>query len=232
MVRDFGFPPSDPRHSGLGPDVPKANSVRRLNRRLGARVSMGSVESSDGDEEEEVDDEDEWGASGLLGRLSWLGKAAAVAGSADDDDDEGEDREGFPTQSELDRNFGDADEEEEEEEEPLYPGLYRAVYAFEPEGIAEMRLEEDQVVRVVGRGGGVGWAVVVDESASPTPEEREAAERTGVPCAPKHALVPEGYLEAVRLDWEDEEALAGAPDPAEGGAAERGGAEAGVVVAA
>ncbi|KJA16081.1 hypothetical protein HYPSUDRAFT_47711 [Hypholoma sublateritium FD-334 SS-4] len=231
VVRDFGFAPSDPRHSGLGPDVPKANSVRRLNRRLGARVSMGSVESSDGDEEEEVDDDAEWGASGLLGRLSWLGAAAAAAGSTDDDDDDGEARAGFPTQSDLDMNFGDADEgEEEEEEEPLYPGLYRAVYAFEPEGIAEMRLEEDQIVRVVGRGGGVGWAVVVDESAVPSAADREAAERTGVPCAPRHALVPEGYLEAVRLDWEDEEALAGAPEPAEGAAADAD-AAAGVGVA-
>lgn len=67
-------------------------------------------------------------------------------------------------------------------ERPLFPGLYRAVYAFEPEGTAEMALEEDQVVRVIGRGGGVGWAIVArggDEG---------------------HALVPEGYLELVSLD--------------------------------
>lgn len=96
-----------------------------------------------------------------------------------------------PSQEEMDLNFGPgADGEQEEEEEPLYPGLYRAMYAFQPEGTAEMALEEDQIVRVVGRGGGVGWAVVVDENAD-TPE--------------KHALVPESYLEAVRLDWEDEE---------------------------
>lgn len=99
---------------------------------------------------------------------------------------------------ELDMNFqGGADDEDEEdvfydveeEEEPLYPGLYKALYAFEPEGTAEMALKEDQVVRVVGRGGGVGWAVVIDE-------------REGMPD--KHALVPESYLEAVRLDWENE----------------------------
>ena len=42
----------------------------------------------------------------------------------------------------------------QDEEPPLLPGLYRALYAFEPEGTAEMRLDEDQVVRVIGRGGG------------------------------------------------------------------------------
>lgn len=69
-------------------------------------------------------------------------------------------------------------------ERPLLPGLYRALYAFEPEGTAEMALEEDQIVRVVGRGGGVGWAIVA---------------RSG---DEGHALVPEGYLELVSLDRE------------------------------
>ncbi|KAJ3503769.1 hypothetical protein NLJ89_g8283 [Agrocybe chaxingu] len=111
----------------------------------------------------------------------------------------------FPSRMDLDRNFLDADGEEEEEgeeyydageeEETLYPGLYRAMYAFEPEGTAEMRLVEDQIVRVVGRGGGVGWAVVVDE------RETEEVAFSG----PKHALVPESYLEPYKLDWELEE---------------------------
>jgi hypothetical protein len=75
-------------------------------------------------------------------------------------------------------------EDEDDVERPLLPGLYRALYAFEPEGTAEMALDEDQIVRVVGRGGGVGWAIVArggDEG---------------------HALVPEGYLELVSLDRE------------------------------
>lgn len=75
---------------------------------------------------------------------------------------------------------------------PLLPGLYRALYAFEPEGEAEMGLNEGQVVHVVGRGGGAGWAVVVDE--------REGRASLGLGG---HALVPESYLEVVRLD-EDE----------------------------
>lgn len=86
----------------------------------------------------------------------------------DDDDDDG-------------GHYGRV-EEERGEERPLLPGMYRALYAFEPEGTAEMALEEDQVVRVIGRGGGVGWAIVArggDEG---------------------HALVPEGYLELISLD--------------------------------
>ena len=143
----------------------------------------------------------------------------------------------YPSRSDMDRNFldseseeyydaeddeglyGDADEgefqeaeegrEEEEEEEPLYPGLYRAMYAFEPEGTAEMRLVEDQIVRVVGRGGGVGWAVVV----APDEETEEVNSATeGGHRAPKHALVPEGYLEPYKLDWEVEEEAAAAVD--------------------
>jgi hypothetical protein len=87
---------------------------------------------------------------------------------------------------------GEEEDEFGEEEEELYPGQYRAVFGFEPEGTAEMRLVEDQVVRVVGRGGGVGWAVVI------VPEGAEG----GVEVAPgiKHALVPEGYLEVMQLD--------------------------------
>ncbi|KAF8548509.1 hypothetical protein OG21DRAFT_750859 [Imleria badia] len=120
---------------------------------------------------------------------------------------------GFPSRGDLDRNFGGEDEyecedmeiEEEREaisddegegdmdmdadvEPALFPGLYRALYTFEPEGTAEMKLEEDQVVRVIGRGGGVGWAVVV----------KDGLKDTGV-----HALVPESYLEPVRLDGEE-----------------------------
>ena len=74
-------------------------------------------------------------------------------------------------------------EPEINEDEPLLPGVYRALYPFEPEGTAEMALEEDQLVRVVGRGGGVGWAVVEQEGGG-------------------HALVPESYLELVEADQE------------------------------
>ena len=73
------------------------------------------------------------------------------------------------------------DAQQDGDDEPLVPGLYRALYAFEPEGTAEMALEEEQIVHVVGRGGGVGWAVVEKEGGG-------------------HALVPESYLELVEAD--------------------------------
>ena len=91
------------------------------------------------------------------------------------------------TDEEGDGNYDGEEEDEEggEEEEggPLVPGRYRALYAFEPEGTAEMALEEDQVVHVIGRGGGVGWAVVEKEGGG-------------------HALVPESYLELVEASRE------------------------------
>jgi hypothetical protein len=87
-------------------------------------------------------------------------------------------------------------EDNEGEEEQLYPELYRAMYALEPEGMAEMALEEDQIVRVMARGGGVRWAVVVDDRERGQEGEGEGKE--------KLALVPESYLEPVRLDGVDE----------------------------
>ena len=104
------------------------------------------------------------------------------------DDDEGAAEE---------KNYDNEEEGEGEEEEPLYPGLYRALYAFDPEGTAEMALAEDQVVRVVGRGGGVRWGAVVDERG----REWGDAGRQGRSA---WVLVQESYLEAVRLDVLDE----------------------------
>lgn len=201
-IRDFAFDVNDERHLGAGPLVPKANRVGRLNKQLGAaRMSTGSIgswESSDGGEEEEEEDVSSGGWGGFemgVGRFSWnMGAGAAPAGKVGED--------GYPSKNDLAMNFFTAEDEEEDifhdavegddEEEPLYPGLYRALYAFEPEGTAEMALEEDQVVRVVGKGGGVGWALVLDE-------------RLGQGESSKHALVPESYLEPIRFDYEDEQ---------------------------
>ena len=125
-----------------------------------------------------------------------------------------------PTKSDFDRNFdmsasadydndgngqyGYDDDEYSQDDDggeypdpdtPLVPGLYRALYAFEPEGTAEMALVEDQIVRIIGRGGGVGWAIAVREGDSGS--EGEVGE--------KHALVPEGYLELVKADGDEED---------------------------
>ncbi|KAG2355777.1 hypothetical protein BDR07DRAFT_1539439 [Suillus spraguei] len=166
-IRDYAFVPSDPRFSE--------------------------------EEDEQWEDENDnsgWGGFkwGFQKLQSGWGLGSGSSSSED-----------FPSRTDFARNFGDGsgddesevyeepdefpenqDDDEEMEGEPmLHPGLYRALYSFEPEGTAEMKLDEDQIVRVVGRGGGVGWAVVVKEDTS------------------SHALVPESYLEVVRLDGDD-----------------------------
>ncbi|KIJ30287.1 hypothetical protein M422DRAFT_784057 [Sphaerobolus stellatus SS14] len=81
----------------------------------------------------------------------------------------------------------------EGEEGPLTPGIYLALFDCEPEGTAEMALVEGQEVRVVGRGGGVGWAVVIREESNVLTVGEKDGEG-----AEEYALVPESYLKFVR----------------------------------
>lgn len=224
-IKDFAFASTDDRHAGLGSDVPKPNRPVVLNRfhrskSSSNRLSIASVSTTSSDidgEEDEGMEEDGWGGFKLgFGRFSWgFGRGATGTGTIGRESTRSGES-GFPSKTDFARNFaddadddfsydepesyGNADEEErpdesDGEEEPLYPGLYRALYAFEPEGTAEMKLEEDQIVRVIGRGGGVGWAVVLKEG----PEDKtDSGESKG------HALVPESYLEVVRLDEEED----------------------------
>ncbi|KAK0462955.1 uncharacterized protein EV420DRAFT_1521877 [Desarmillaria tabescens] len=193
-IRDFGYPATDERHRGLGPDVPKPNRPAVIN-----RLEVDTDKEEDKDEDEEGDESwsrFRWG----IGRLSWNFGASHPSSSSSSAGGSGGD--GFPSKSDLERNFVEADDDDNEDDdefydvegeedgvdEPLLPGLYKALYAFEPEGTAEMALEEDQIVRVVGRGGGVGWAVVVVDK-----EKNKGTQQ-------QHALVPESYLELVQLD--------------------------------
>jgi len=207
-IRDFAFAPSDPRFSGEGLHVPRPNRPKVLTRRLrgSSSSSTSSAASSSSTEEEEDQWDDENDTNGWGGFKWGLQKLQSGWGFDSRSSDTSED---FPTHTDFARNFGDGsgdvgdddDDEGEVYEEPgdcldeepegepvLHPGLYRALYAFEPEGTAEMRLEEDQIVRVVGRGGGVGWAVVV----------KDGLKDTGA-----HALVPQSYLEVARLDRDE-----------------------------
>ncbi|KAH8978367.1 hypothetical protein EDB86DRAFT_943509 [Lactarius hatsudake] len=215
-IRDFAFPDDDARHTGVGPLTPRPN--RRLQRPL-STWSASSASSSNDDRDDPSSSNgggSSYGFAGWgLGRLSWFGVRSGAADGGGPSSGGG-----GPSQGDFERNFeeavspsyeiddpydsldddddfddyedgdGRADDragEGEDVQRPLLPGLYRALYVFEPEGTAEMALEEDQIVRVVGRGGGVGWAIVArggDEG---------------------HALVPEGYLELVSLDQEQED---------------------------
>lgn len=184
-VRDFAFPQSDDRHFGKGSGVPRAN-------RLLHRNSTSSVSSSSADDNAELEAEDDQRHSSwspfrwnTLSSHFWGGKSAEQA----DDSAAG------PSRTDFDRNFESSSPGEEESgpeyedsydeeyvppgEEPLLPGTYRALFPFEPEGTAEMALEEDQIIHVIGRGGGVGWAIVETEGGG-------------------HALVPESYIELVQ----------------------------------
>lgn len=210
-IKDFAFASGDDRHAGMGEDVPKPNRVHVLNRfhrssSVSHRLSISSIGTSSSDggdaEDEEGLGEDGWNGFKLgFGRFSWgFGRGAPSSGGFGSGKEGGGD---FPSNTDFARNFGDdadelddAEDDDEYEdaesgEDPLYPGLYRAMYAFEPEGTAEMKLEEDQLVRVIGRGGGVGWAVV--DRGGGVGEDGKA-----------HALVPESYLEPVTLDGEEE----------------------------
>ncbi|KAG8903717.1 hypothetical protein FRC01_009021 [Tulasnella sp. 417] len=76
------------------------------------------------------------------------------------------------------------------------PGLYKALYPFEPEGSAEMGLEEDQEVRCLCRYDvSEGWLVAVKEVTN-----------SGEVI---HALVPEAYMQLIRPleDYELGEAM-------------------------
>ena len=152
-------------------------------------MSQSSVGSSRADDDEDA-------GQGEWGKFQWNTLSSRFSWGQQDGGGNGGSR---PSQSDLDKNFNASSPTEEQDdpygdeyeeyddaqggegEEALLPGLYRALYAFEPEGTAEMALEEEQIVHVVGRGGGVGWAVV----------EREGG---------GHALVPESYLELIEAD--------------------------------
>ncbi|KAF8829934.1 hypothetical protein HHX47_DHR2000219 [Lentinula edodes] len=82
----------------------------------------------------------------------------------------------------------------------LIPGQYRALYSFEPEGPSEMKLTEGEIVMVVGRGGGGGWAVVVDKYTEYSPRDVEPGGTTNPNVTSKYALVPESYLELIQPD--------------------------------
>ncbi|RPD55116.1 hypothetical protein L227DRAFT_588630 [Lentinus tigrinus ALCF2SS1-6] len=188
-IRDFAFPASDDRHIGKGPDVPRANRPRRR----WSTFSAASVSSAGSAQAEETEEE---GGAGGWGSYRWNTLSTHFSWGPG----QGQQGAGGPSQTDLERNFaassptdenGDPlddedydeyeDAQQDGDDETLVPGLYRALYAFEPEGTAEMALEEEQVVHVVGRGGGVGWAVVEKEGGG-------------------HALVPESYLELVEAD--------------------------------
>ncbi|KAJ3902495.1 hypothetical protein F5879DRAFT_242557 [Lentinula edodes] len=193
-IRDFAYAASDPRHQGLGEDgrgtlnIPIQNRVRVIYQMLlddveyqawkAAAISADQdIQDSDAMDVDEYENEDEE--------------------DIDEDDNRGwNGRWSLPSDEPNYENEED-DEEGEEDAGPLSPGLYRALYPFIPEGSREMALNEEQVVRVVGRGGGAGWAVVVVDGVDDKGKRRSSQKERQL------ALVPESYLEPIALDEDD-----------------------------
>ena len=73
---------------------------------------------------------------------------------------------------------------------PFKTGVYRALYAFEAEGPTEMSVEVNQLVRIIGRGGGEGWAVGLRNW---TPEQEIKGMSSTPDCGDTQGLIPEGY---------------------------------------
>lgn len=194
-VRDFAFLQSDERHDGRGPDAPRPNRPRHRTSTLSTSSASSNPEESNEDRDEELGRHG-WGSfrwNTLSSHFSWGNKPGGqgeASGPSHTDFERNFDM-SSPTNEATERPYDDDDDDDEYQEGdeyeyaqeggPLAPGLYKALYAFEPEGAAEMALEEGQVVKIIARGGGVGWAVV----------EKDDGE---------HALVPEGYLELVQPD--------------------------------
>ncbi|KAJ7211717.1 hypothetical protein GGX14DRAFT_564944 [Mycena pura] len=180
VVRDFAFAAEDERRAGLGPDVPRPCDPFRLARRLRGEAcasDYGDALHPDGDGEADDDDDDaQWpflrfraalGEPARAGGGSGVDAADFARNFTDDDDD---DDDGARGEEALDY---------EEQCAETAPGLYRAHFAFEAEGPAEMSLAEGQLLRVFGSGatilpagapeedsdnGGAGWAVAADRA--------------------------------------------------------------------
>ncbi|KAH8105442.1 hypothetical protein BXZ70DRAFT_1061996 [Cristinia sonorae] len=190
-VRDFAFPPSDDRHEGRGHDVPRPNRARYRHSTLSNSSTSSTTPETTEDQDEELSRQQGWGSfrwNTLSSHFSWgKGESQQSGGPSHTDFERNFDAAGNQIEDDDSEEYQEGDEEYDYPEDgPLVPGLYRALYAFEPEGATEMALEEGQVVKIIARGGGVGWAVA----------EKEDGE---------HALVPEGYLELIEADADEQQ---------------------------
>jgi hypothetical protein len=112
----------------------------------------------------------------------------------------------------LDGILGDEDDSPYNSDHPtssqLHPGIYRVLFDFIPEGDNEWGVTEGQFVKVIGRGGGEGWAVVLKgwriDAATDGADEKAEEE---VNDAVAHGLVPESFLEVHLLDDDDDELI-------------------------
>jgi hypothetical protein len=177
LVLDFAFPPDDLRRTKRPLELLSRVERDALSPEERASYARGKRRGEDeweetADEEEE-EEGDGWGWVGVSGLPPRRREGAGGGYEREDGDEEMTPRFGYGFSYDVDatptRGTSTAPgyngtegsvQGEIDPDSPLPPGIYRALYAFEAEGTAEMSLSEGQLVRVVGRGGGVGWAVV------------------------------------------------------------------------
>ncbi|KAJ7062716.1 hypothetical protein C8F01DRAFT_1135015 [Mycena amicta] len=198
-IRDFAFVQSDARCSGEGDDVPRACDPTLLNRRLNGSPcpSPASSRHSLSLDDDDDDDDDGWGGFGYPQRLSFDFSAAAKMNGDG------------ASAADFARNFGGAEDsaDNDNDNEPmaagagggLAPGIYRAQFAFDAEGEAEMPLEEGQLMYVVGSG------------ATMAPEDDQLPQEDEEGPAPQWAVAWQRHPPLVRpdLDVMDVHALIG-----------------------
>ena len=120
------------------------------------------------------------------------GSQLIPAGHMDVDGVDADDDEGDSTDSD------DTDRDRDHSGEEVKPGMYRALFAFEAEGSAEMSVVEGQMVRVVG-GGRDGWAIA-ERTTHKAGGSRASTGAVIDVLGEEHGLVPLGYLEVSELD--------------------------------
>ncbi|KIJ47709.1 hypothetical protein M422DRAFT_778060 [Sphaerobolus stellatus SS14] len=213
-IRDFAYPTPDPRHNvrprhvKTNPQDPQKNTAppplrpratERASRRssgFGMEWSVGSESGSFGTAGDGRTAEGGTfgaGGSGAYPRRDDFERNFDLSDAEPSNDDGGayllDEYENADDNLDYAADQGE-DDGEEGEEGPLPPGIYLALFDFEPEGQA------------VGRGGGVRWAVVIREEFKASTVGEKGGEKSGE-GAEEYALVPKSYLKFVREDEED-----------------------------
>lgn len=189
IIRDYAFPSSDERFSGLGQPPPTTSNRNPF--RWGSGSAIDTSPDPSGSRRESGSSKKGWGGFGLLGWKSLINRQSSSTSQNKDDGSSSESDEDddyplpAPDQDE-DYPFSETSSqaEGEEGEDDMY-GTYRAAYAFEALGEHERSMEEGDLVDVRGRGGGDGWVIagMLDEWGNEPEGEK------------KEGLVPESYLE-------------------------------------
>lgn len=173
VVRDYAFPMGDNRFDGLGPTRPYSNW-------------------GEGEPEPEKPKQPQptgWGGLSLsLGSWNFMRRGNDTEQHTEGPvEDLGTDHDNDDYWSDDQDDDDDADDDDYYDDDQEPDGLFRAAYAFDPEGVNEMAIAVGDLLDVRGRGGGGdGWVVAIRLD---TGEE---------------GLVPEGYLErAAEKDYPD-----------------------------